>query len=122
MPSILIVLRNEMFIERSIPELVSYEMYLILLYLITLAGIALFFLLKLQHPNFWVLPLGLFFSWIYPIVSEYRRRLANPPDPDWDILPYVWPIVIFFLYSIPFTILSIIIFYYLRKRKNRSSE
>ena len=101
---------------------ISDMLSFLLLYLITLVGIVFFFFFKFHQSSFWALLLGLFCSWIYPTIREYRYRLSNPPDPDWDILPYVVTTITITFYVFPFIILSIIIFIFLRVRRSKYSK
>jgi len=102
--------------------LINDALSFLLLYLITMVGIVFFFFLKLYQSSFWALLLGLFCSWIYPTIREYRHRLLNPPNPDWDILPYIVTTITITFYVFPFIILSIIIFIFLRVRSNKHSK
>ena len=100
----------------------TFGIYLIFLYLITLAGIVLFFIFKFHRSCLWVLLLGLFLSPTYTILFEYRRyidRLGLPPYLRELDIPYIGTTLSIVYYVLPFMLLSIIVFVFLKRRENK---
>ena len=112
MPSILLSMNNHIISNRT------FGIYLISLYLITLAGVALFFIFKFHRSCLWVLLLGLLLSPTYTIVFEYRNRLGLPPYLRDFGIPYVGTTLSVFYYVLPFMLLSIIVFTFLKRKGN----
>ena len=113
MPSILLSLNNYIISNRM------FGIYLIFLYLITIVGIALFFIFKFHRSCLWVLLLGLLLSPTYTILFEYRDRLGLPPYLHDFGIPYVGTTLSIIYYVLPFMLLSIITFAFLKHRENK---
>ena len=111
-PSILVSLNNYISYR-------TFGIYLIFLYLITLVGIALFFIFKFHRSCLWALLLGLFLSPTYTILFEYRNRLGLPPYLRDFGLPYVGTTLSIIYYVLPFMLLSIIAFAFLKRRESK---
>jgi len=120
MPGILLSLNNFIISNRT------FGVYLVFLYLITLAGIVLFFIFKYHRSCLWVLLLGLLLSPAYTILFEYRRYMDRLELPsylrEFGMPPYMGTTLSIVYYVLPFMLLSIIVFAFLKRRENKCQE
>ena len=99
-----------------------FEIYLIFLYLITLIGIVLFFVFKLHLSSFYALLLGLLLSPMYTAISEYRSRLGLPPYLRDFGIPYAGTMFSIMFYAVPFILVSIIVFAFLKGKRSKCTK